>query len=104
MWFEFERMNSNKYRTPRFITFAHLATHNHFTFIQEPRVFGRHAQVLKLRASSAELDHHLLVGLLNSSAVLFHLKQTCFNKGAGENEERDRFEYGGSKVQDLPVP
>jgi hypothetical protein len=32
------------------------------------------------------------------------LKQVCFNKGAGEDEHRDRFEYGGSKVQQLPIP
>jgi hypothetical protein len=42
--------------------------------------------------------------MLNSSAALFWLKQVCFNKGAGEDEERDRFVYAGGKVQDLPVP
>jgi len=41
---------------------------------------------------------------LNTSAVLFWLKQFCFNKGAGEDEDRDRFEYAGGKVQQLPVP
>jgi len=103
-WFEFERMNANKYATPHFITFAHLSTHNHFVFISEPRVFGRHSQVIKLWQSTGDDEHHLLTGLLNSSAALFWLKQICFNKGAGEDEERDRFEYSGGKVQQLPVP
>lgn len=104
VWFEFERMNANKYSTPRFLTFAHLSTHNHFAFIAEPRVFGRHSQVIKLPRSSGDDVHHLLIALLNSSAALFWLKQVCFNKGAGEDEERDRFEYAGGKVQDLPMP
>ena len=45
-----------------------------------------------------------VAGLLNSSTALFWLKQVCFNKGAGEDEERDRFEFAGGKVQQLPLP
>jgi hypothetical protein len=88
-------MNANKYKTSRFITFAHLSTHNHFVFIQEPRIFGRHAQVVKLRASSADLDHHLLVAALNSSTALFWLKQACFNKGAGQSQSRAEGQWTG---------
>ncbi|HEX9046103.1 MAG TPA: hypothetical protein VF988_03675, partial [Verrucomicrobiae bacterium] len=32
------------------------------------------------------------------------LKQICFNKGAGEDEQRDRFELQPGKIQKLPVP
>ncbi|MBM2831984.1 MAG: hypothetical protein HW414_1036 [Dehalococcoidia bacterium] len=104
VWFEFERMNASKYATKEFITFAHLSTHNHFIFFAEPRVYGRHSQVIKLPRAATGSDHHLLAGLLNSSAALFWLKQVCFNKGAGEDEERDRFEFAGGRVQQLPVP
>jgi len=41
-WFAFDRMNANKYRTDSFITFPLIATHNHYVFIHERRVFGRH--------------------------------------------------------------
>ncbi|MHB8523140.1 MAG: Eco57I restriction-modification methylase domain-containing protein [Limisphaerales bacterium] len=103
-WYEFERMNANKYSTPKFITFAHIATHNHFAFVSDKRVFGRHAQVIKLPAAATDNEHHLLTGFLNSATVLFWFKQACFNKGAGEDEHRDRFEYSGTKVQQLPMP
>jgi len=48
--------------------------------------------------------YRLLAGFLNSSAALFWLKQVCFNKGAGEDEERDRYVYAGGKIEQLPVP
>ena len=41
---------------------------------------------------------------MNSSAALFWLKQVCFNKGAGKDEERDRFEFMTGKVEGIPVP
>ncbi len=97
-------MNANKYSTPHFITFAHIATHGHFVFISEPRIFGRHPQVVKLPRSRTDEDHHLLAAVLNSSAALFWLKQVCFSKRASEDEETDWFEFGGSKVQELPLP
>ncbi len=103
-WYEFERMNANKYSTPHFLTFPHIATHGHFVFVAESRVFGRHPQVIKLPRSRTDADHYLLASALNSSVSLFWLKQVCFNKGAGEDEERDRFEFGGAKVQELPLP
>jgi len=103
-WYAFERMNANKYRTPQFITFGEIATHAHFVYWSEPRIFERDSPVIKLPPSASPDDHHLLAGLLNSSAALFWLKQVCFNKGAGDEEERDRFVYAGGKVQQLPIP
>lgn len=103
-WYEFERMNANKYSTPRFITFAHIATHNHFVFVDQKRVFGRHAQVVKLASAASDAEHHLLSGFLNTATALFWFKLVCFNKGAGEEEHRDRFEYSGTKVQQVPIP
>ena len=105
VWYEFERMNANKYSTPRFITLAHIATHNHFVYVAEERVFGRHPQVIKLSHSADKCDHHLLSGFLNSSAALFWLKQVCFSKReSGEGVTDTYFEFAGNKVQQLPVP
>jgi hypothetical protein len=104
VWYEFERMNANKYSTPRFITFSHIATHNHFIFVPEKRVFGRHPQVIKLAANASDTEHHLLAGLLNSSLALFWLKQVCFSKRESEEGATDTyFEFSGGKVQLLPT-
>jgi len=103
-WCAYDRMNANKYSTNLFLTFPFIATHNHYVFVNERRVFGRHPQVIKLPTPSGAQVHHAIAALCNSSGVLFWLKQVCFNKGAGEDEERDRFEFAGGKVQQLPVP
>jgi hypothetical protein len=103
-WYSFERMNANKYRTSLFIAFSEMATHGHFVFWDAPRIFERDSPVIKLPAAAKDIDHQLLAALLNSSTALFWLKQVCFNKGAGANEERDRYVYGGGKLQQLPIP
>jgi hypothetical protein len=59
---------------------------------------------MKLPGARSKADYHRLAAILNSSSVLFWLKQKCYNKGSGEEEERDRFVYGGGKVQQVPVP
>jgi len=102
-WYSFERMNVNKYANPRFVAFGEIATHAHFVFHAEERVYKQTCQTIKLPSTSSD-DHHALAGLLNSSAALFWLKQICFNKGAGDEEERDRFVYAGGKLEQLPIP
>ena len=102
-WYSFERMNKNKYANSRFISFGEIATHAHFVYCEKPRVYKQTCQTIKLPTDS-EQEHITLLGWLNSSAVLFLLKQICFNKNASDQEERDRFVYAGGKVQMLPVP
>jgi len=105
IWYSFERMNANKYRTPAFITFSEIATHAHFVFWNERRIFERDSPVIKLPGSAKAIDHHLITGLLNSSTVLFWLKQFCFSKRESQEAVTDTYYvFGGSKVQQLPVP
>lgn len=86
------------------IAFPEIATHGHFAFHFGFKLFSREAPILKLPLNSSAAEYHLFSGFLNSCATLFWLKQVCFNKGAGEDEERDRFVYAGGKVEQLPVP
>lgn len=104
-WYSFERMNANKYKTPQFITFGEIATHAHFVYWSEPRVFERDSPVIKLPATASADDHHALAGLMSSNAALFWLKQYCFSKRESDEPEADTyFVFGGSKVQQLPIP
>jgi len=104
-WYSYERMNANKYKTPLFIAFCEIATHNHFVFWREPRIFERDSPVIKLLQSNTVEDHQLLTGLLNSSSALFWLKQMCFSKRESAEGATDTyFVFAGSKVQQLPVP
>ncbi len=93
------------------ITFAEVATHNHFVLDRGGKVFKQTAPVIKLPKESTEDDHLALLGVLNSSTACFWLKQKCFNKGNGGvgggigNEPWEpRYQHNGATVQDLPLP
>jgi Eco57I restriction-modification methylase len=102
--YQYHQLPVERAKNPLSIALAQIATHGHFVFDDSGAAFNEKAPLLKLPRNRDSLLHHLLAGLLNSSAALFWLKYKCFNKGAGEDEERDRFEYAGGKVQQLPVP
>ncbi len=103
-FYSFERMNANKYANTRFIAFGEIATHTHFVFYDQMRVYKQTCQTIKIPSASAD-DHHLLAGLLNSSAALFYLKLICFSKREAEvGESGTYFVYAGGKVQQLPLP
>ena len=68
-------------RTPLSIVFAFVATHNHFVLDRGGKVFNRSAPVIKLPVGASEDDHLGLVGVLNSSAACFWLKQVSHDEG-----------------------
>jgi Eco57I restriction-modification methylase/uncharacterized protein DUF7008 len=103
-WFEYSRLGRAKMQTARAVAIPEIATHNHAYFDQSAIVFHQTAPVLKLRPAAPDSEHFLVASVLNSSAALFWLKQICFNKGPGEDEEKDRFVYAGRKLEQLPVP
>jgi hypothetical protein len=96
--------------TPLTITFAEIATHNHFVLDRGGKVFKQTAPVIKLPAGSSEDDHLGLLGLLNSSVACFWLKQVCFNKGNGgigggisDEKWELRYAHNASQVADFPL-
>nr|WP_281362208.1 BREX-2 system adenine-specific DNA-methyltransferase PglX [Cellulomonas humilata] len=93
------------------ITFAYVATHNHFVLDRGGKAFGRTAPVIKLPASATEEDHFNLLAILNTSTACFWLKQVSHNKGrpgaelAGADEPWEhRYEFTSTKVQEFPLP
>jgi hypothetical protein len=109
-WFDHSMFFPARYRNRFSITFAFVATHNHFSFDRGRSVFNRHAPTLKLPSDAMEDDHLALLGLLNSSTGSFWMKQVCQDKGNGgigggigdEAWER-RFEHDGTKIKAFPV-
>src|SRR5207244_3584317 len=79
-----------------------IATHGHFVFETEQKLYRRPAPIIEWGVKS-EKSIDLLVAALNSALALFWLKQICFNKGAGEDEERDRFEFTVAALDRLHV-
>uniref|UniRef100_UPI0025EE0EDE BREX-2 system adenine-specific DNA-methyltransferase PglX n=1 Tax=uncultured Acidovorax sp. TaxID=158751 RepID=UPI0025EE0EDE len=111
-WYEYQELYVNKLRTPLTITFAFVATHNHFVLDRGGKVFNRSAPVIKLPAGSSEDDHLGLLGLLNSSMACFWLKQVSFNKGDSTDSKGarttgdsafDTYEFAATKVAEFPL-
>jgi hypothetical protein len=81
-WYEFQELYTEKLKTPLSITFAAVATHNHFVLDRGGRVFKQSAPVIKMPVTWEETDQLGLVGLLNSSVTCFWIKQVFHNKGS----------------------
>jgi len=102
-WFEFRRLSRAKFATTLNIIVPQIATHTHFVLANHEVAFKEKAQAIVLKGRLGQADHLLLIGMLNSSLMLDKLKQECFNKGAGTEEERDRYEFSGGKLEEIPL-
>ncbi|MCV7491022.1 BREX-2 system adenine-specific DNA-methyltransferase PglX [Micrococcus luteus] len=110
-WWEWYRWIRSRYLTPMSITFAFVATHNHFVLDRGGKVFKQSAPVIKLPADATEDDHYALLGVLNSSVACFWLKQNSHNKGnggigggIGDEPWEPRYEFTSTTLQDFPLP
>ncbi|MBA5221626.1 BREX-2 system adenine-specific DNA-methyltransferase PglX [Streptomyces griseoaurantiacus] len=110
-WYVHLENYSSKLSVEEGLGFAFVATHNHFSYDRAGRLFNRTAPVIKLPEGASEDEHLELLGVLNSSAACFWLKQVSHDKGSqGVNEgfksqEWERFyEFTGTKLQEFPLP
>ncbi|MEU0271825.1 BREX-2 system adenine-specific DNA-methyltransferase PglX [Streptomyces sp. NPDC006307] len=110
-WYEYGRLTSSKLRTPLSITFACVATHNHFFLDRGGNFFNRHAPVIKLSQGANEEDHLRLLGLLNSSTAGMWLKMVSHSKGTEGHQSGIKtelweqfFEFTGTKLLEFPLP
>lgn len=110
-WYEWQELYASKLSTPLSITFAFVATHNHFVLDRGGKVFKQSAPVIKLPEGASKDDHLRLLGVLNSSVACFWLKQNSHNKGrpgaesGGADEPwEQRYEFTGTTLKDFPLP
>lgn len=112
-WWKWHQVTLDRLRTPLSITFAFVATHNHFVLDCGGKVFKQSAPIIKLPVGSSPVQHTELLGLLNSSTACFWMKQTFHNKGstvddAGARQRTDAFEdfyeFTGTGLQSFPLP
>ncbi|MFE6825456.1 BREX-2 system adenine-specific DNA-methyltransferase PglX [Streptomyces sp. NPDC057690] len=110
-WWDYMQFTSSAYRTQLSISFAEVATHNHFVLDRGGKVFKQTAPVIKLKEGASEQEHLFLLGLLNSSTAALWLKMNCHNKGGSglgrgfqDQEWENRYQFNGLNVQNLPLP
>lgn len=108
-WYEFMHLSRERLSAEMLISFACVATHNHFMLRRDKTVLNRHAPVISLLANFSEDDHLGLLGLLNSSTACFWMQQTLHNKGGpggGSSKDEkwhDFYEFSGTALQCFPV-
>ncbi|MFD6832912.1 BREX-2 system adenine-specific DNA-methyltransferase PglX [Streptomyces diastaticus] len=110
-WWDYMQYTASAHKTPISITFAEVATHNHFAPDRGGNVFKQTSPVIKLRDGATEEDHLAILGILNSSTAGLWLKLMCHDKGIrGEgggftSDDWERFyQFNGSNIQGLPLP
>ncbi|NTY62302.1 BREX-2 system adenine-specific DNA-methyltransferase PglX [Mycolicibacterium sphagni] len=114
VWTEYGHLHKQFSIAPILITFAEVATHNHFALERGGQISNRTAPVIKLAEGASVEDHLRLLGVLNSSVACFWFKQNCYPKGGdpiGQDGARvsaeswsDRYQLNGTTVQDFPLP
>ncbi|GDX78542.1 DNA methylase [Deltaproteobacteria bacterium] len=109
-WSELSFLALEKLSTRLSITFAFVSTHSQFVLDRGGKVFNRTAPVIKLPAVANDNDHLDLLGVLNSSALGFWMKQVFHCKGAqgvGEGIKAEPweqfYEYDSTKLQSAPL-
>jgi hypothetical protein len=111
-WYEWQELYADKLRTPLSITFAEVASHNHFVLDRGGKVFKQTAPIIKLPSTATEEEHLGLLGLLNSSTACFWMKQTFQAKERATGDaslekmrpEANRYQMAGTGMGNLPVP
>ena len=104
-WWEYMQYTLAPYRSPLSITFAFIATHNHFVLDRGGKVFKQSAPVIKLPEGTTEEEHLALLGVLNSSTSCFWLKMNSQPKGGATDLFWSRtYEFTGTTLKDFPLP
>jgi hypothetical protein len=110
-WFEYSMLFPARYGESPSITFAEVATHNHFVFDKSISVFNRTAPVVKFPPKMCDDVIFDLLGLLNSSVVCFWLKQVCQCKGnataasgMADQSWSWNYQFSSTKLEKLPIP
>lgn len=110
-WYEWQELYVDKLRAALSISFAFVATHNHFALDRGGRTFNRSAPVIKLPVETSEDQYLEILGVLNSSLSCFWLKQGCQAKAGsgidrGIQPERwmERYEFSATSLENYPLP
>ncbi|MZE77897.1 BREX-2 system adenine-specific DNA-methyltransferase PglX [Streptomyces xinghaiensis] len=113
-WSNYAFYKEDRLNSSLLLTFAFVATHNHFVLDRGGKVFKQSAPVIKLREGASEEEYLRLLGLLNSSTAGFWLRMVSYPKGGdpvgGEGARvsvhpwSDRYEFTGTKLEEFPLP
>jgi hypothetical protein len=109
-FFEFHQIPKERNRFGTVITFAEVASHNHFLVSETDKLFNRTAPIMKLRSKIRD-DYFILCAALNTSVSCFYMKQICQQKqltgGDGVRVEfisKVPYQFSGTALKKIPLP
>jgi hypothetical protein len=112
-WWSWHQLSNRKLKADPTIPFGAIATHNHFALVEECRLYSQTARVIKLPAGCQKSAYPELLGLLNSSAACFWMKQVFHCKGSTVDAQgarqttvpfEDFYDHDGTKLKQFPIP
>ncbi|MFF8318456.1 BREX-2 system adenine-specific DNA-methyltransferase PglX [Streptomyces bobili] len=110
-WWDYMQFTPSAYRTNLSLSFAEVATHNHFVLDRGGRVFKQTAPVIKLDPEATEEQYVRLLGVLNSSTAALWLRMACHDKGnrggergTGRYAFESFYQFNGSNIERFPLP
>lgn len=109
-WYSYMQHIASMYESEFWITYAEVASHNHFVFDRGGKVFKQTAPVIKLPMRASEDDYLAILGLLNSSVICFWMKQVSQQKqmtgGDGvrvEFKAKVPYQFSGTALKKIPI-
>ncbi len=104
-WWEWHQVCLDRIQTPLTITFAEIATHNHFILDRGGKVFSQTSPTIKLSKEATEDNYLAVLGLLNSSIACFWGRQTLFSKrGDAVGRWGEFLIWNGTNLLKFPIP
>ncbi len=111
-WYEFQELYPSKLISRPTIAFSFVAVQNNFSVDRDHNAYNRTSPVIKL-APGTSVDGYLeIVGLLNSSAACFWMKQIFQNRGSTVDDKgarqrtspfEDFYEFTSTGLQSFPL-
>jgi hypothetical protein len=111
-WWAWHQLARGKMKGLYSIAFATIATHNQFVLAKSTQLFGHSVRLAKLVTPDDEQQHLGVIGLLNSSAACFWMKQVFHNKGSTVDEHgarqrtmpfEDFYDHDATKLRAFPL-
>lgn len=102
-WYEWHQLPKDKGVHPWSITFAFVATHNHFVLDKGGRAFKQSAPLIKFPDSATDSQHYKLLGVLNSSTACFWIKEASYAKDKNAQAWATRYEFTGAALLKFPL-
>lgn len=104
-WWEYSQLNLKRYLSTKLLAMSEIASHNHFGLDGGERLFSRTSPVVQFKEGLGSRVDVGVLGVLNSSAVSFWLKQVCKPKGGAADHPWSRtYQFNANTVSKIPIP